>query len=189
MLSSHKNLAELCEIIIHEDNAEQKLFIRYLLLEFSLLFRKWYDRFLFSIKFGQYSLYHLKWALVSDMFSLLTLHFYCFYIYSLRLYQLWIYGLGELLNLFRGLKYNPLKKRVDSVFEEFDTQRFILGAMIFSIFLFLFPTVLIFYLIFTMARLVCHFIQDCLHIIFSVVIIFLWFISYEISFASSIRNF
>ena len=109
MLSSHKNLAELCEIIIHEDNAEQKLFIRYLLLEFSLLFRKWYDHFLFSIKFGQYSLYHLKWALVSDMFSLLTLHFYCFYIYSLRLYQLWIYGLGELLNLFRGLKYNPLK--------------------------------------------------------------------------------
>lgn len=101
-------------------------------------------------------------ALVSDMFSLLTLHFYCFYIYSLRLYQVWIYGLGELLNLFRGLKYNPLKKRVDSVFEEFDTQRFILGAMIFSIFLFLFPTVLIFYLIFTMARLVCHFIQELL---------------------------
>ena len=43
------------------------------------------------------------------MFSLLTLHFYCFYIYSLRLYQVWIYGLGEFLNLFRGLKYNPLK--------------------------------------------------------------------------------
>ena len=114
------------------------------------------------------------------MFSLLTLHFYCFYIYSLRLYQVWIYGLGEFLNLFRGLKYNPLKvcyptninvktneyiqKRVDSVFEQFDTQRFILGAMIFSIFIFLFPTVLIFYLIFTMARFVCHFVQDCLHV-------------------------
>lgn len=61
------------------------------------------------IRFGENSVYHFKWALVSDMFSLLTLHFYCFYIYSLRLYQLWIYGLGELLNLFRGLKYNPLK--------------------------------------------------------------------------------
>ena len=43
---------------------------------------------------------HSYWALVSDMFSLLTLHFYCFYIYSLRLYQVWIYGLGEFLNLF-----------------------------------------------------------------------------------------
>ena len=95
---------------------------------------------------------------VSPTKSLLTLHFYCFYIYSLRLYQVWIYGLGEFWNLFRGLKYNPLKKRVDTIYEEFDTLRFILGAMIFSIFLFLFPTVLVFYLVFTTMRLACRLI-------------------------------
>ena len=45
----------------------------------------------------------------ADLLTAMTLHFYCFYIYSLRLYQLWTYGLKELWNLFRGLKYNQLK--------------------------------------------------------------------------------
>ena len=103
-------------------------------------------------------------SFLSISFSVFTLHFYCFYVYALRLYQVWIYGLGEFWNLFRGLKYNPLKCRVDTIYEEFDTLRFILGAMIFSIFLFLFPTVLIFYLVFTLMRTGCLLIKFTLTI-------------------------
>merc|ERR1711953_710928 len=115
-------------------------------------------------------------AIIADLVSLLTLHFYCFYIYSLRLYQFWIHALGDFWRLFRGLKFNPLKKRVDSIYEERDTDRFILGAMLFSIFIFLLPTVLTFYLLFASIRLLCVVIQTII------------FIPKELVFPSPINN-
>merc|ERR1711990_12629 len=70
LLSSHKNLAKLCEITIHEDNAEQKLFTRYLLLEFSLLFS-------FSIRYVQ----------SADLAFLLLLYLFATFISSMDIWS------------------------------------------------------------------------------------------------------
>ena len=52
-----------------------------------------------------------------------------------------------------------LQDRVDSIYEADDTSRFILGALLFSIVLFIFPTVLLFYIVFVILRLLCKVLQ------------------------------
>jgi phosphatidylinositol glycan class Q protein len=56
----------------------------------------------------------LQLALLDDIISLLTIHIFCLYTYAQRLFQLQTSVLIELGRLFRGKKYNPLRKRVRS---------------------------------------------------------------------------
>ena len=84
--------------------------------------------------------------LLFDFFQVMTLHLYCFYLYAVRLYEFTWKSLRHLWLLFRGKKYNPIKKRVDT--HEYETDQFLLGSLVFTIFLFLCPTIAVFYFVF-----------------------------------------
>ncbi len=69
-----------------------------------------------------------------------------FYSFS-RLYNLQMKGLTSLWRLFRGKKWNPLWGRVDSF--AFNVNQLIIGTLLFTILLFLLPTTILFYGVFT----------------------------------------
>ncbi|KAF0033202.1 hypothetical protein F2P81_015492 [Scophthalmus maximus] len=91
-------------------------------------------------------------SLLSDMVALLTFHIYCFYVYGARLYCLKIYGLSSLWRLFRGKKWNVLR------------QRLFIGTLLFTVLLFLLPTTALYYLVFTLLRLVVVLVQGVVHL-------------------------
>ncbi|GFV77180.1 phosphatidylinositol N-acetylglucosaminyltransferase subunit Q [Trichonephila clavipes] len=96
-------------------------------------------------------------CLLSDLVSLATIHIYCFYGYAARLYGYQIIALSSLWRLFRGKKWNPLRQRVDSY--TYDIHQLFLGTFIFTVLLFLLPTVLIYYCVFTCLRILVLIIQ------------------------------
>ncbi|KAM4598343.1 phosphatidylinositol N-acetylglucosaminyltransferase subunit Q isoform 2-T3 [Polymixia lowei] len=97
-------------------------------------------------------------SLLSDMVALLTFHIYCFYV----LYCLKIYGLSSLWRLFRGKKWNVLRQRVDSC--SYDLDQLFIGTLLFTILLFLLPTTALYYLVFTLLRLMVVLFQGVLHL-------------------------
>ncbi|XP_076460294.1 phosphatidylinositol N-acetylglucosaminyltransferase subunit Q-like [Babylonia areolata] len=90
-------------------------------------------------------------CLVQDIISMMTLHIYCFYVYAARLYCLQIYALSSLWRLFRGKKWNVLRLRVDSALYTID--QLCVGTLLFTVLLFLLPTSLLYYTVFTALRL------------------------------------
>lgn len=101
-------------------------------------------------------------SLLSDTLALLTFHIYCFYVYGARLYCLKVYGLSALWRLFRGKKWNVLRQRVDSC--SYDLDQLFIGTLLFTILLFLLPTTALYYLVFTLLRLVVVLVQGVLHL-------------------------
>ncbi|KAA0705801.1 Phosphatidylinositol N-acetylglucosaminyltransferase subunit Q [Triplophysa tibetana] len=101
-------------------------------------------------------------SILSDMVALLTFHIYCFYVYGARLYCLKIYGLSSLWRLFRGKKWNVLRQRVDSC--SYDLDQLFIGTLLFTILLFLLPTTALYYLVFTLLRLVVVLFQGVIHL-------------------------
>ncbi|XP_075941241.1 phosphatidylinositol N-acetylglucosaminyltransferase subunit Q isoform X2 [Anarhichas minor] len=101
-------------------------------------------------------------SLLSDMVALLTFHIYCFYVYGARLYCLKIYGLASLWRLFRGKKWNVLRQRVDSC--SYDLDQLFIGTLLFTVLLFLLPTTALYYLVFTLLRLVVVLFQGVIHL-------------------------
>uniref|UniRef100_A0A8C9XVL1 Phosphatidylinositol glycan anchor biosynthesis, class Q n=1 Tax=Sander lucioperca TaxID=283035 RepID=A0A8C9XVL1_SANLU len=101
-------------------------------------------------------------SLLSDMVALLTFHIYCFYVYGARLYCLKIYGLSSLWRLFRGKKWNVLRQRVDSC--SYDMDQLFIGTLLFTVLLFLLPTTALYYLVFTLLRLLVVLFQGVLHL-------------------------
>uniref|UniRef100_A0A3B4ZLD3 Phosphatidylinositol glycan anchor biosynthesis class Q n=1 Tax=Stegastes partitus TaxID=144197 RepID=A0A3B4ZLD3_9TELE len=101
-------------------------------------------------------------SLLSDMVALFTFHIYCFYVYGARLYCLKIYGLSSLWRLFRGKKWNVLRQRVDSC--SYDLDQLFIGTLLFTVLLFLLPTTALYYLVFTLLRLVVVLFQGVLHL-------------------------
>ncbi|TRY86879.1 hypothetical protein DNTS_009010 [Danionella cerebrum] len=91
-------------------------------------------------------------SVLSDIVALLTFHIYCFYVYGARLYCMKIYGLSSLWRLFRGKKWNVLR------------QRLFIGTLLFTILLFLLPTTALYYLVFTLLRLVVVLFQGVIHL-------------------------
>ncbi|XP_029433131.1 phosphatidylinositol N-acetylglucosaminyltransferase subunit Q isoform X2 [Rhinatrema bivittatum] len=102
-------------------------------------------------------------SLLSDIIALLTFHIYCFYVYGARLYCLKIYGLSSLWRLFRGKKWNVLRQRVDSC--SYDLDQLFIGTLLFTILLFLLPTTALYYLVFTLLRLVVVLVQGLIHLL------------------------
>lgn len=101
-------------------------------------------------------------SVLSDIVALLTFHIYCFYVYGARLYYLKIYGLSSLWRLFRGKKWNVLRQRVDSC--SYDLDQLFIGTLLFTILLFLLPTTALYYLVFTLLRLVVVMFQGIIHL-------------------------
>ncbi|XP_021359874.1 phosphatidylinositol N-acetylglucosaminyltransferase subunit Q-like isoform X1 [Mizuhopecten yessoensis] len=90
-------------------------------------------------------------CILQDIVSMMTLHVYCFYVYAARLYRLQVYTLSALWRLFRGKKWNTLRQRVDS--SSFDVDQLFVGTLLFTILLFMLPTTVLYYTVFTLLRL------------------------------------
>ncbi|KAK1799095.1 hypothetical protein P4O66_007360, partial [Electrophorus voltai] len=101
-------------------------------------------------------------SVLSDIVALLTFHIYCFYVYGARLYCLKVYGLSSLWRLFCGKKWNVLRQRVDSC--SYDLDQLFIGTLLFTILLFLLPTTALYYLVFTLLRLVVVMFQGVIHL-------------------------
>lgn len=91
-------------------------------------------------------------AILEDLLFLVSFHIYCIYVYAARVYYLQLYGLQSLWRLFLGRKHNPLRERVDSC--EYSPDQLFVGTLTFTIILFLLPTTLMYYVVFTTMRLV-----------------------------------
>lgn len=90
-------------------------------------------------------------AMFSDLLSLLTLHIYSFYLASARIFHWQLSILISLFHLFRGKKHNVLRNRIDSC--EYDLDQLLVGTMLFTLLVFLLPTVVVYYLNFAFARM------------------------------------
>ena len=70
--------------------------------------------------------------------------------------------LSSLWRLFRGKKWNVLRKRVDSA--SFDVDQLFVGTLLFTVLLFLLPTVALYYVVFMGvrgARFCLQFVDIC----------------------------
>lgn len=105
---------------------------------------------IYFIGFSSFAGATMPISLFSDLVSLLTLHIYSFYIASARIFHWQLTILISLFHLFRGKKRNILRNRIDSC--DYDLDQLLLGTILFTLLFFLMPTVLVFYLTFTSAR-------------------------------------
>ncbi|KAG8184906.1 hypothetical protein JTE90_017761 [Oedothorax gibbosus] len=108
-------------------------------------------------------------CVLSDLITLATVHIYCFYGYATRLYGYQMMSLAALWRLFRGRKWNPLRQRVDSF--TYDIHQLFLGTLIFTVLLFLLPTVMVYYIVFTSLRIMVLTIQGILSTIINIITI------------------
>ncbi|XP_069343273.1 phosphatidylinositol N-acetylglucosaminyltransferase subunit Q isoform X1 [Eulemur rufifrons] len=106
-------------------------------------------------------------SILSDIIALLTFHIYCFYVYGARLYCLKVYGLSSLWRLFRGKKWNVLRQRVDSC--SYDLDQLFIGTLLFTILVFLLPTTALYYLVFTLLRLLVVAVQGLIRLLVDMV--------------------
>jgi phosphatidylinositol N-acetylglucosaminyltransferase subunit Q len=105
----------------------------------------------YFIGFSSFAGASMPIAIVSDLLSLLTLHIYCFYIASARIFNWQLTIIYSLFQLFRGKKRNVLRNRIDSC--DYDLDQLLLGTILFTLLFFLLPTVVVFYLTFAFARM------------------------------------
>ncbi|KAG2183054.1 hypothetical protein INT44_006035 [Umbelopsis vinacea] len=89
-------------------------------------------------------------SLSSDLLAFMTLHVYWFYMVAARIFNWQFTILYSLFNLFRGKKRNVLRHRIDSC--DYDLDQLLLGTSLFTLLMFLFPTVLSYYLTFASGR-------------------------------------
>lgn len=99
-------------------------------------------------------------SISQDFLNILFLNIYGFYIACTRLYYWQLNIVKSLFRLFYGKKYNVLRHRVDSNDYEFD--QLLLGIIIFTILVYLLPTVFSFYASFALAKLMILFISTIL---------------------------
>ncbi|KAL8841326.1 MAG: hypothetical protein Q9170_000956 [Blastenia crenularia] len=99
-------------------------------------------------------------SLFSDLISVLTVHIYCFYTASARIFHWQLTIIVSLFHLFRGKKHNILRNRIDSC--DYDLDQLLLGTILFTLLSFLLPTVIVFYLTFTSARMAIIFLKAAL---------------------------
>lgn len=103
-------------------------------------------------------------AFLIDYLTVLTLHFKIFYKISYKLYRIQLKLLISLVYLFCGKKYNTLRNRIDN--ESYSLEVLLVGVLIFMILIFLMPTTIAFYLIYTFLQ----YIAKCLEIVFMTII-------------------
>jgi len=72
------------------------------------------------------------------------------------LYNLQLNALSSLWRLFRGKKWNVLRKRVDSAV--YNVDQLFLGTLLFTILLFLLPTTALFYAVFAVVNIITYFL-------------------------------
>nr|CAG4711173.1 unnamed protein product [Naegleria fowleri] len=86
-------------------------------------------------------------AAVSDCFMIASVNILLFYRITRRLYSQLIQITLSLWRLFRGKKNNPLRKRIDNC-DDYSNEQLVLGTILFTICIFLYFTVAIYYFTF-----------------------------------------
>eukprot|EP00698_Gefionella_okellyi_P019807 TRINITY_DN6132_c0_g1_i2.p1 TRINITY_DN6132_c0_g1~~TRINITY_DN6132_c0_g1_i2.p1 ORF type:complete len:426 (+),score=70.43 TRINITY_DN6132_c0_g1_i2:794-2071(+) len=99
-------------------------------------------------------------CLVSDLASLATLHIFFMYTVAAKLYSVEIQAIAALSRLFRGQKWNVLRKRIDSC--EYDIDQLLLGTLLFTLAVFLMPTIAVYYVFFMSVRISISLLNGCL---------------------------
>ena len=115
---------------------------------------------IYFIGFSSFAGATMPISLFSDLLSLLTVHIYCFYTASARIFHWQLTIIMSLFHLFRGKKHNVLRNRIDSC--DYDLDQLLLGTILFTLLFFLLPTVAVFYLTFTSARMAIIFLKAAL---------------------------
>ncbi|CAJ1913493.1 unnamed protein product [Sphenostylis stenocarpa] len=119
-------------------------------------------------------------ALIIDMIALATLHVSTLHWFISLVYSSQIQALAALWRLFRGRKWNPLRKRLDTF--DYTVKQHIVGSLLFTPLLLLLPTTSVFYIFFsivdTTINLVCLLIEVTISIIHATPYtkIFLWLV-------------
>ncbi|CAG9857181.1 unnamed protein product [Phyllotreta striolata] len=120
-------------------------------------------------------------AMISDVVSIATFHSYCIYIYAARLFNLQLKCLKSLWRVLIGRKFNPLRDRVDSC--QYSQDQLFIGTLSFTILFFLLPTTMMYYVVFTVFRLITLTVYKCLHIVrntmqtIPIYLLFLWIVN------------
>ncbi|RKO99415.1 hypothetical protein CXG81DRAFT_14555 [Caulochytrium protostelioides] len=91
-------------------------------------------------------------ALFSDVYTLIVVHINVFYLVAAKIYYWQRAALVSLFNLFRGKRYNILRRRVDNA--NYGLDQLLLGTIMFTLLAFLFPTTLVYYVCFLGFRVV-----------------------------------
>ena len=115
---------------------------------------------IYFIGFSSFAGATMSISMFSDLLSLLTIHIYCFYTASARIFHWQLTIIMSLFHLFRGKKHNVLRNRIDSCV--YDLDQLLLGTILFTLLFFLLPTVTVFYLTFTTARMAIIFLKGAL---------------------------
>lgn len=84
--------------------------------------------------------------MIADILDFCSLHIYYIYLLVGKVYYVLLMVISSLFRLFRGVKKNTLKNRIDS--GEFGVDEVLLGALIFTAIIFLYPTIAMYYLCF-----------------------------------------
>lgn len=83
-------------------------------------------------------------AFLSDLLNLVNAHFLLFYELSAKIYGVFLQVVTALWRLFRGKKKNVLRQnRIDEC--NYSTDQLVLGTLFFTLLVFLFPTVAVYY--------------------------------------------
>ncbi|KAL1524424.1 hypothetical protein AB1Y20_019319 [Prymnesium parvum] len=90
-------------------------------------------------------------AVVSDLLALFSFHVVQMYLVMSIFYATYMSALYTLFNLFRGQKLNVLRDRVDSC--DYDHEQLLLGTLLFTVLVFLLPTVAAYYGLATLMRM------------------------------------
>lgn len=106
---------------------------------------------IYFVGFSSFAGATLPIALFSDLLDLLTIHIHAFYIASARIFHWQLTIIISLFHLFRGKKNNVLRNRIDSC--DYDLDQLLFGTILFTLLVFLLPTVVVFYLTFACSRM------------------------------------
>lgn len=104
-------------------------------------------------------------SLISDFLAFSTSYLFLFYLLFSRIYSVQLSTMLSLWRLFRGLKKNDLRNRIDSY--EYTIAQMILGSFFFTLLVFLFPTVAVYYYTFTAFRVIISLLQAFIGILLS----------------------
>ncbi|CAG9314150.1 gpi1 [Blepharisma stoltei] len=99
-------------------------------------------------------------ALLSDLVDFCTLHIHYIYVFVGQVYSLQIQIIHSLCRLIIGNKKNVLKGRIDK--GDYSVDEILLGTLIFTGLIFLYPTIAMYYLCFVSIWLSVQFVQTIL---------------------------
>jgi hypothetical protein len=103
-------------------------------------------------KFGRFCGVSMIVAACRDVFGLMTMHLYYFYIYTSFIYTLHLRGISALSRLFRGKRWNPLRERIDD--HSYHPNEIVIGTVFFAVALLCYPVSLVYHVLFLLVRLV-----------------------------------